>query len=124
MKRFFALFAFLFLIIPLVPACSPDALAATQVSPLNTGARDISGTVTLGGTYQTVAAASSSRYNCTIQNPSDASEPLLVKIGTMTTPYTLGAGQSISTLNGTVNITNIITLTATTTGHPFAGTCQ
>ena len=123
MKRFFALFA-VFAFGAILPSCSPDAFAATQVSPMATGAIDISGTVTTGGDYQTVAAANSSRFNCTIQNPSDASEPLLVKIGAMTTPYTLGAGQAISTLNGTVTATNIITLTATTTGHPFAGNCQ
>lgn len=116
MKWFFALVAlFIF---------SSPAFAATTVSPTNMGARDVSGTVTLGGTYQSVQLANSSRYNCTIQNPSDASEPLLVKFGTMTTPYTLGAGQAISTNNGVVNVTSAITLTATTTGHPFAGTCQ
>ena len=118
MKRFFALLS-----VMLFSLLTP-AFAASTVAPTITGARDVSGTVTLGGTYQTVAIQSSSRYNCTIQNPSDASEPLLVKIGTMVTPFTLGAGQAISTLNGVVNSNNIITLTATTTGHPFAGTCQ
>lgn len=41
----------------------------TPVTPTGASGTDISGTVTLGGTYQTVAAASSTRKNCTIQNP-------------------------------------------------------
>lgn len=81
---------------------------------------DISGTVTLGGTYQQVAAASTARRNCTIQNPTTATEVLNVKLGTMAQPYTLSAGMSFS--SGVAS--DAITVTAATTSHAFAGTCQ
>lgn len=98
---------------------------ATQiVEPYAGASTDISGTVAAGGVYQTAAAASATRKNCTIQNPSSATEALLVKFGTMTQPYSLGAGQSISSLNGVVTATDAITVTAATLGHAFAGTCQ
>lgn len=94
------------------------------VGPVKVIGSDISGTVTAGGTYQQVAAASLSRNNCTIQNPTTATEALLVKLGTMSSPFTLAPGQAISTLNGVVNDVDAITLTATTTAHAFAGLCQ
>jgi len=85
---------------------------------------DISGTVTTGGTYQVVAVANNGRQNCTIQNPTTATEVLDVTIGTMASPYTLSAGASISSVNGGVTADDAISVTATTTGHAFAGTCQ
>ena len=85
---------------------------------------DISGTVTTGGTYQVVAVANVGRLNCTIQNPTTATEVLDVKIGAMANPYTLSPGATISALNGNVVATDVITVTAATTGHAFAGTCQ
>lgn len=103
---------------------SARALAAETVTPIGNYSIDISGTVTLGGTYQQVRAADSSRKNCTIQNPSTATEALNVKIGTMAQPFVLAAGQSISTLNGIVTAIDAITVTATTTAHAFAGFCQ
>lgn len=116
-------FATVFLL--LVTGCtSQSALAATQVTPVGAGSIDISGTVTLGGTYQTAAAANAGRQNCTIQNPSSATESLKVKIGAMAQPYELAAGQAVSTLNGTVTATDAITVTAATTSHAFAGSCQ
>lgn len=98
--------------------------AGGAVAQVNTTSRDVSGTVTLGGTYQEAVPVSTSRRNCTIQNPANATEVLSVKIGTMAQPYVLDAGQEISTLNGTVNATDAITLTAATTSHAFGGTCQ
>jgi hypothetical protein len=85
---------------------------------------DISGTVTSGGSYQTVAAANPTRKNCTIQNPTTASEVLNVKFGTMAQPYTLSAGQAISAVRGIVVATDAITVMGATTAHAFAGTCQ
>lgn len=97
---------------------------AAFAQPVTTGSRDISGTVTLGGTYQEIAPTSTSRKNCTVQNPGNASEVLNVKLGTMAQPFVLNAGQSFSTLNGVVGGNDSITVTAATTGHAFAGTCQ
>ena len=85
---------------------------------------DISGTVTTGGTYQTIAAANSLRKNCTIQNPTTATEVLNVKIGTMAQTFTLSAGMSISTSSGIAGANDPITVMAATTGHAFAGICQ
>jgi hypothetical protein len=101
-----------------------SAHAATQVTPIGGYSHDISGTVTLGGTYQQVEPANNDRKNCTVQNPSSATENLNVKIGTMTSPYVLAAGQAISTLNGTVTATDAISVTAATSTHPYSGTCQ
>lgn len=122
MRHFFALFALFFLTMAM--ACAPSALAQQRSTPISVPGYDIGGTVTLGGTYQTVAAQNSSRLNCTIQNPSGATEVLNVKFGNQTQPYVLGAGQSISSNNGVVNNTSAITVTAATTSHAFAGTCQ
>lgn len=96
----------------------------TTVLPTGSTSTDISGTVASGGVYQTAAAASGTRKNCTVQNPSTATEPLLVKFGTMAQPYTLGPGFGVMALNGVIVATDAITVTATTTGHAFAGTCQ
>lgn len=96
------------------------------VAPTPASSTDIGGTVTSGGAYQTVAASSGARLNCTVENndASKTSEPLLVKIGTQTQPYNLSYQQSITALNGVVVATDTITVTAATTGHTFAGTCQ
>lgn len=122
MRHFFALFAFFFF--TTIAACSPDALAQARSSPISTPGYDIGGTVTSGGVYQTVAAQNSSRFNCTVQNPANAVENLNVIFGNQTQPYVLAAGQSISSNNGVVNNTSTIQVTASTTGHAFAGTCQ
>lgn len=103
---------------------SCDTGGGGTVAPTGGTSTDISGTVISGGSYQTVAAASGTRKNCTIQNPVSATEPLNVKFGTMAQPYSLNAGQAISALNGVVVAQDAITLTATTNGHAYAGTCQ
>jgi hypothetical protein len=59
-----------------------------------------------------------------VQNPSTATEGLSVKLGTMAQPYVLGPGQAIQTNIGSINATDSLTVTAVTTGHAFAGTCQ
>lgn len=111
------------ILLALAIACA-GLFAPAALAQVVTGSRDISGTVTLGGTYQEIAPTSTSRRNCTVQNPGNASEVLNVKLGTMAQPYVLNAGQSFSSLNGTVGGNDSITVTAATTGHAFAGTCQ
>jgi hypothetical protein len=103
--------------------CS-SAVAATIVYPTQSGSVDVSGTVTVGGTYQSVQDYNSNRRNCTIQNPANATEVLSIKLGTMAQPFVLSPGQTFSTLNATIGATDAITLTAATTSHAFAGTCQ
>lgn len=110
------------------PSATPVPITCTSgctggggtVSPAVGPSTDISGTVTLGGTYQTVAASSATRKSCTIQNPTTATEVLNVKLGTMASPYTLAIGASFNSGYGS----DAITLTAATTSHGFAGTCQ
>lgn len=86
---------------------------------------DISGTVTLGGTYQTALAANTARKGCLIQNPTTATEILSVKVGTMATAYSLPIGATFScTSAGGLIVTDAITLTAATTSHAFAGVSQ
>jgi hypothetical protein len=105
------------LVLSVVP-CLGDGVAVSGLSS------DISGTVATGGTYQTVSAANSLRKNCTIQNPTTATEVLNVKLGVMANPYTLSAGQVFSSNSGSTTATDALTVTATTTGHAFSGTCQ
>lgn len=92
--------------------------------PTGAVSSDISGTIASGGSYQTAAAANSNRKNCTLENPTTATEPLFVKFGTMAQPYSLNAGQAISALNGVVVATDTITVSATTANHNYSGTCQ
>lgn len=97
------------------------------VNTLPTGvtSTDASFTVTLGGTYQTVLAASATRKACLFQNPSTATEVVNFKVGTQATAYTVSPGQTFSCAiaNGLV-VTDAITATAATTTHPVAGSSQ
>lgn len=85
---------------------------------------DISGTVTAGGTYQTVLASNGMRKGCLIENPTTATEVISVKVGTMATPFTVSAGGVFLCQGTGVTVTDTITLTAATTGHAWAGTAQ
>ena len=86
---------------------------------------DASGTVTLGGTYQTVIASNATRKGCLIQNPTTATEVLSVKVGTMAAPFTIAAGGSLNCGSpGGVIATDTITVTAATTGHAFSAVYQ
>lgn len=106
---------------------APNSSGGTPTSTLPSGvtSTDASFTVTLGGTYQTVLAASATRKSCTFQNPSTATEVVTFKVGTQATAYTISAGQSFScaTTNGLV-VTDAITATAATTSHAVAGNSQ
>ncbi len=99
---------------------SPAQAGASQ-PPFAATSTDASGSVTTGNTYQTAIASNGSRHDCLIQNPSTATEALLVKFGTMAQPITLAAGQSLTCNNGGVVATDAVTLTAVTTGHAFVG---
>jgi hypothetical protein len=103
---------------PLPVTVTPTALSGATST-------DASGTVTLGGTYQTVVAASSTRKGCLIQNPSTATEVLSIKVGTMAAPFTVAAGGSFScAASGGLVVTDAITLTAATTAHAFSAVSQ
>lgn len=102
-----------------------SASAATPVSSTN-----ISGTVTTGGTFQTILAANTTtRLGCSIENPTTATEPLLVYASTPSSPtsgasYSLGPGGIFNCSSGNLVIGDAIAVTATTTGHAFTGNAQ
>lgn len=84
---------------------------------------DASTTVTTGGTFQTVFPSNTSRVNCFIQNPTSATEVLYVHWNTASASTSnsasLGPGSSFTCAgNGSV-VTGTISVTATSTGHPF-----
>ena len=112
MKRLIALLALLL---------AGPALAQQILS----GSTDVSGTVTLGNTYQVVIAASNTRKGCLIQNPTTASEDLKVKVGNMASPFTIAAGNTFSCggPSGLV-VVDDISVTAATTSHAFVGVKQ
>lgn len=81
---------------------------------------DQSGTIALGGTSQTLAAANANRLYLYVQNPPDQVEPLYVNF-----TDAAGADVSIELLPGAYwdskNFvsTEAVTVVAATTGHPF-----
>ena len=90
-----------------------------------------SGTVTAGGTFQTLFTANTSRRICYVQNPSSASENLAVfvydgvKSETVANSISLPAGQrwTVAQGDGGSVISNRIDVTATTNGHAFIAGC-
>lgn len=99
--------------------------STVTTSPGAATSSDASFTVTLGGTYQTVLAASGTRKGCTFQNPTTATEVVNFKFGSQATAYTIapGAGISCDLPNGLVD-QSTITATAATTSHAVSGTVQ
>lgn len=116
-------------------AGNPNTVAVTPQTPLpvtvvpsalsGAASTDASGTVTTGGTYQTVFASSITRKGCLIQNPPTATEVLSVKVGTMSAPFSVPVGGSFScNAPGGLVVTDAITLTAATTAHVFSAVSQ
>ncbi len=106
---------------------SPLPVTGTlATSPLTVAPTDRGGTITLGGTAQTLMAANTSRKGCWVQNPVSATETLHISsTGNAVIPggppddASLAPGQSWACgSNGTV-IQTAITINAATTGHTF-----
>lgn len=95
---------------------SPNVALTTTVQGL---------TVTTGGTFQSVLAASATRNGCLVQNPVAATETLFVYFGanggaTTAKSIALAAGSAVSCQVGASGVaTDNISVTATTTGHAF-----
>ena len=85
---------------------------------------DLNSTVATGGAYQQLLAASATRKSCLVQNPTTATEPLLIEVDTvMTGPFYLAPGAVFSCATGAGGVlTNKINVSAATTGHAFTGT--
>jgi hypothetical protein len=99
-------------------ACANGATVAAVPST------NASSTVTAGGTYQTVFASSTGRRGCLIQNPVGATELLSVRQGGATV-WTLPAGGVFScAAPGGLVVSDLIEVTAATTGHAFSAASQ
>jgi hypothetical protein len=101
------------------------ANSAVTPVPLDVVSTNNSGTITTGGSFQTVAALNSSRKGCAVQNPVSATENLMVNFGTLgsatvSNSFSLAPGGAIncSNANGTV-LEDAINVEAATTGHAF-----
>ncbi len=85
---------------------------------------DRSGTVATGGVSQTLAVANANRNYLLIENPTNATEPLYINF---TNAAAVGGSSSISLAPGgsftmiapAFVSTELVTVTATTTGHAF-----
>lgn len=100
-----------------------------RVTPSTAASTDASSTVTVGGTFQTVFALSTTRKGCFIENPTTATEALYVAVGTSpaaatTNAASLGPGSSFTCANGNIVISDLIAVTATTNGHAFIAKSQ
>jgi len=93
------------------------------IQPLGVISTDASGTVTTGGAYQTIQAATATRHGCTVQNPLTATETLNVRVGT-TTAFFLAPGSAFNCEVGGIVVTDAIAVTAATTAHAFAANFQ
>lgn len=107
---------------------APHARAAPTYAATST---DASGSVTTGATFQTIIPASTygSRGGCTIQNPTTATEPLLVFFGPLASAttgkaYSLAPGAAISCTIGVGVLQDAVNVTGATTGHAFTAGVQ
>lgn len=107
-----------------VPSVSLTDTSGNPVGPGAVVSTNASSTVTTGGTYQTVFAASTTRRGCTIQNPTTATEILSVRVKSVAV-FTLpiGATFQCGSPSGVV-ISDLIEVTATTTAHAFTAVSQ
>lgn len=89
---------------------------------------DASGTVTAGGSFQTVFSANPLRVGCFIQNPIAATETLLVhfQAGSASTSNSanLSPGGSFNCMWGGVVVTGAVQVEAATSGHAFVAAGQ
>lgn len=103
---------------------SPPTTGGSTVttSPIVASSTDASGTVTTGGTFQSVFAAGP-RHSCQIQNPPTATENLTVRQGA-TTQFNLVPGALYTCNWGVTTVSDQIFLTAPTTTHAFSAASQ
>lgn len=102
----------------------PNADGSIPAGQVDATSTDASGTVTLGGTYQLVIAASSTRKGCLIQN-THATEALSVRVGTTTVYTVAAAGGTFQCSAGSgIVVSDPIYVTAVTTTHPFSANFQ
>lgn len=105
---------------------SNDSIISTSPSGYST--TDASSTVATGGTFQTVLALNTSRHGCQVQNPTSATESLFVHYdaggATTANSLSLGPGSTFSCGSNGIVVTDLISVTAATTGHTFTAKSQ
>ena len=105
----------------LIPATA-FAATGTPLQVKTTGG-SLAGSITAGGTFQTLLVLAPSRLGCQIINPATATEALYVYIGSGTAATTksvpLVPGGVFTCNFGSILITDQISVEATTTGHAF-----
>ncbi|HEY5237416.1 MAG TPA: hypothetical protein VIJ62_03465 [Rhizomicrobium sp.] len=113
-------------VISLVLCASVFALVPRLASSAAVTPTDRGGTITAGGTAQTVMALNTSRAGCWIQNPANAQEDLYVSstASASTTPGApddadLAPGAVWSCVQGSNVIQSAISVNAATTNHAF-----
>jgi hypothetical protein len=98
---------------------------AAQVTPVQS--TDASGTITSGGSWQTLFAAAS-RRGCLIQNPATATEPLYVHdttaSPTLANSWELPPGSSYACGANNLVVNGAIQIEAATTAHAYTATSQ
>jgi len=110
--------------------CLGYALADTTIAPGQRTSVPASGTITLGGTFQTLLAANPSRSGCFIQNTS--THTLFIFLGptasaTLTNTIQVAANGGTFTCaspGGTIVLTDNIAITTSTTADPFVAFWQ
>lgn len=108
-------------------ASAPRAFADPVTTP---SSQNVSGTVTVGGTFQQIIpSAAGTRKGCIVQNPTTATEILSVFFGptasaTTGKSVTLVAGAMVSCTTGTGQVPDAVNVTATTAGHSFMAAFQ
>ena len=102
--------------------------AAAATTGTDYASTEGSGTITSGGSFQTLFTASASRHGCLIENPTTASEPLYVYVGsgspTIGSAFSLGPGASFNCFNGVIVVDDLIAVEAATTSHAFIAKSQ
>lgn len=114
----------------IIGATATCAAGGTAPAPVSVTSTNLSGTVTTGGTFQVLSAASTTRAGCFIQNPITATETLFVFFGAngsalTTKAVNLAPGSAVgcATQGGGILGDNI-SVTAATTGHAFVAQVQ
>lgn len=109
-------------------ACLLAAAGPALAHEQQAASANLSSTIATGGTFQSLAVANIGRVGCLIQNPTTATEPLYVNVGSASpstgNSFSLAAGASFNCSVAGVVITDAIQVEAATTGHAFIAVVQ
>jgi hypothetical protein len=101
-------------------------VALAQKQPV--ASQNVSGTITSGGSFQTLSGANPSRNGCVIENPTTATEPLYVNVGsaspTTTNSFSLAPGAAFNCGAAGIVVTDALQVEAATSTHAFVALVQ